>query len=305
MRLLVTGASGLLGLNLALQARNSHTVIGVDRCRLKDVPFEIVCADLLDQDAPEKILDLIHPDWLIHCAALADLDQCEADPQLAAKLNSILPGKLSTACKLRGVKMVQISTDAVFDGFQQNAYTEDDVPNPLSVYARTKLEGEASVLASNPGALVARVNFFGWSPSGNRSLAEFFFNNLAAGKQIKGFTDVNICPTFVGDLTDLLLSMLIKGLNGVYHAVGGECLSKFAFGVALARRFGLDEGLIMPATVDLSGLKTARSHNLNLSVHKLSTALGQTIPPYSTGLERFYTQFQQGYPQKIRNYAQV
>jgi dTDP-4-dehydrorhamnose reductase len=304
MRILITGASGLLGLNLAIQARHTHTIIGVDRCKLRDVPFEILCVDLLDAGAPERFLDIARPDWLIHCAAMADLETCEADPELARRLNAKLPGELASACKQRGVKMVYISTDAVFDGSKLGAYTEIDTPNPLNVYARTKLEGESAVLEADPETLVARVNFFGWSISGRRSLAEFFFNNLLSGRRVDGFTDVTFCPAFVGDLADLLLLMLANELHGLYNVVGGECLSKYAFGVALAQRFGLDETLITPALIERSSLTTKRSHNLCLSNDKLSVALEQPMPLLVTGLERFYAQYQQGYPMKIRNYLQ-
>ena len=81
--------------------------------------------------------------------------------------------------------------------------------------------------------------------------------------------------------------------------------SKYDFGVAIARKFGFDERLIEPVSVEESGLIARRSHNLRLSIHKLSTALGEPIPGFSTGLDRFYTQYQQGYPQKMRSYQQV
>ena len=304
MRLLITGASGLLGLNLALEARNNHSVIGVDRQKLAGVPFELINADLLESGAIDSVLDTARPDWLIHCAALANLEACEADPGLARRLNADLPGALSAACKTRGVKMVHISTDAVFDGTKEGVYTEDDLPNPPGVYSATKLEGEQNVLSANSQALVARVNFFGWSLSGKRSISEFFFNNLSAGKPCNGFRDIWFCPLFVGDLADTLLRMLEKDLAGLYHAVGPEALTKYDFGVRLARRFGFDETLVHPVSVEESGLTAKRSHNLRLSVHKLSTALGTSLPTLSTGLDRFYTQFQQGYPQKIRSYQQ-
>lgn len=303
-RLLITGASGLLGLNLALAARDRHTVIGVDRCTLRGVPFDLLCADLLEPGAVERALAAARPDWLIHCAALANLEACEADPGLARRLNADLPGDLAAACARRGVRMAHISTDSVFDGTKEEYYTEADAPNPLSVYARTKLDGEKAVLEANPQAAVARVNFFGWSLSGTRSLAEFFFNNLSAGRRCHGFTDVWFCTMFVGDLADILLQMLEKGLSGLYHAAGSEAMTKYEFGVRLARRFGFDETLIDPVSIAQSGLTAPRSPVLRLSVHKLSTALGREIPGVSTGLDRFYTQFEQGYPQKIRSYSQ-
>jgi dTDP-4-dehydrorhamnose reductase len=305
MRLLITGASGLLGLNLALEARNMHQVVGVDRCQLTGVPFEMVCANMLEQDAVDRVLDMARPEWLIHCAALANLDGCEAAPELARSLNASLPGDVATACRVRGVKMMHISTDSVFDGNKSDLYTEDDVPNPLNLYAETKLQGEQAVLSANPDAIVARINFYGFSLNGKRSLAEFFVNNLSAGLPIKGFTDSTFNPTFVGDLADLLLRMLKNDLSGVYHTVCEDVMSKYAFGVTLARRFGWDESLISPESVDRSGLTARRAHNLGLSVRKLVAALGGPFPAFSTGLDRFYAQFQKGYPQKIRRYQQV
>jgi len=305
MKILVTGASGLLGLNLSLRIRDKHHIIGVDRAKLVNTPFDLIKLDLLDRGALPKLLDETEPTALIHCAANALVDACELDPNSAATLNATLPGKLAELCAPRGIKLLHISTDAVFDGTKEGGYTEDDAPNPLSVYAQTKLDGENAVLDANPGAIIARVNFFGWSLSGTRSLAEFFVNNLGAGKEVKGFNDVYFCPMFVGDLADTLLGMIEKSLSGRYHVVGSRAITKYEFGGAIARQFGFDEGLIHPISVSQAGLTAKRSTNLRLSVHKLSTALGHDIPDFSTGLAKFYTQYQQGYPQKLRSYAQV
>ncbi len=97
--------------------------------------------DLLAAGAVERLLDQTQPDWVIHCAALANLEDCEADPALAEQLNTELPAKLAAHVARGGARLLHVSTDAVFDG-QKGDYTEQDAPNPLSVYARTKLEGE-------------------------------------------------------------------------------------------------------------------------------------------------------------------
>jgi dTDP-4-dehydrorhamnose reductase len=305
MKLLVTGASGLLGLNLALEAMSKHEVIGLERGKLINTPFEILQADLLDESALDMVLNTARPDWVIHCAALADLDACEADPELARRLNAQGPGELAAACAERKIRLVHISTDAVFDGQKEGFYTEDDEPTPLNVYSRTKLDGERAVLAANPEAIVARVNFYGWSLGGKRSLAEFFLNNLKNGKSMSGFTDVVFCPMLVNDLARVLLQMLEKKLSGLYHAVGPQSMSKYQFGVEIARKFGLRESEISPKSILSSSLIARRSHNLSLSTHRLSTDLGQSLPQFSTGLDEFYTQYQQGYPQKIQGYQQV
>jgi dTDP-4-dehydrorhamnose reductase len=311
VRILVTGASGLLGINLALEAAKVHTVSGLVNQRLFYTnAFEVLQADLLTPGELERVLDQARPDWVIHCAALAIVDECEAQPERARQLNSILPARLAAALVGRGgARLLHISTDAVFDG-QRGGYTEEDIPSPLSVYAKTKLEGERVVLGINPQALVARVNLFGWSITGKRSLAEFFFNNLSAGKNVSGFVDVYFCPLLANHLAGLLLEMLEQDLTGLYHVVSRECISKYEFGVRLARRFGLDDRLIHPtqmaqALKDTSNLKAVRSPRLTLSSAKLTAALGKMPPGIDTGLDGLYQLFSQGYPELIQRLGGV
>jgi dTDP-4-dehydrorhamnose reductase len=299
-RILITGASGLLGLNLALEAAKDHTVFGqVNSQALDTDAFNVIQANLLVPGAVQRLLEETRPDWVIHCAALANLDACEADPAQAGQLNSEVPRKLAHDVARGGARLLHVSTDAVFDG-QRGDYTEEDIPNPLSVYARTKLDGEKGVAGEDSRALIARVNLFGWSLTGKRSLAEFFFNNLSAAKPVMGFTDVYFCPLLANDLAHIFLKMLEAGLSGLYHVVSSQCISKYEFGVQIARKFGLDEGLISPTSWREAGLAAARSPNLTLRVDKLIHDLGVTPPNLSAGIDGFYTLYQQGYPQRLR-----
>lgn len=302
MRILITGASGLLGFNLAFNASRSHTVIGADRGKLYEPPFQVVRQDLLEPRAAAHLIETAKPDTIVHCAAAANVDFCEREPEIASRLNADVPAAIAAECASRGIRLLHISTDAVFDGRTDRPYTEDDSPDPQSVYAETKLAGERAVLAQNPEAVVLRVNFYGWSLEGWRSLAEFFVNNLSNHRAVKGFTDVIFCPMFVRDLSEVLVRIAATGLRGLYHAVGPEAMSKYDFGLAVARRFGLETALISPASVDDSGLAAPRAHTLNLSNGKLSRDLGSVSPDFSTGLEGFHGEFQQGYPQDIRRY---
>ena len=304
-RILITGASGLLGINLAQETMNAHDIVAVDRGKLVNAPFKILNGDLLNPGILDLVLDSAQPEWLINCAALADLEACENSPGIARRLNIDLPSQMAKACKTRGVSFVHISTDAVFDGEKDNFYTEEDSPNPLGVYAQTKFAGEKAVLAENSNAIVARVNFYGWSLSGRRSLAEFFHHNLTNNNSMSGFTDIKFCPMLVNDTARILIKMLQKNLSGLYHVVGPQAMSKYQFGIEIARRFNLKESEISPKSILSSSLTAPRAHNLCLSTHKLSTALGESLPEFSTGLNEFYTQFEQGYPQKIRSYAQI
>jgi dTDP-4-dehydrorhamnose reductase len=262
----------------------------------------VIQTDLLVPGAVEHLLEYTQPDWVIHCAALANLDACEADPLLAQQLNTDLPRTLASHVARSGARLVHVSTDSVFDGLRGN-YSEDDIPTPVGVYSRTKLAGELAVAKADPTAIIARVNLFGWSIRGDRSLAEFFFNNLSRGKPVNGFIDVCFCPLLANDLADIFVSMLQKGLSGVYHVVSSESLSKYDFGIRLAHRFDLDTSLINPTSISQSGLKAARSPNLSLRTNKLAQALGETLPRISTGLDKLYTLYQQGYPQMLRSLA--
>jgi dTDP-4-dehydrorhamnose reductase len=296
MRILVTGASGLLGLNLALEASQQHEVFGsVYENEILTRSFKVLQSDLTEPGALEKLVDTCDPEWVINCAALANLEACEANPALAKKLNSELPEKLANYVAKGGARLVHISTDAVFDGTRGN-YTEEDKPNPLSVYARSKLDGEQAVQQANPDAIIARVNIYGWSLSGRRSLAEWFVNNLSAENSIMGFTDVYFCPLHVKHLAKILLLMLERELKGLYHVVSSECCSKFDFGRRLAGLFSLDESLIEPYSVSDSDLTAARSRNLTLKAAKLNNALGVYTPGIDTGLEEFFNEFEIGYP---------
>lgn len=300
MRILITGASGLLGLNLALETTHRHTVFGTVNHHAMDTDaFKVVQTDLLAPGAVERLLDETQPDWIIHCAALANLDACEANPGLARQLNTDLPRTLASHVARGGARMVHVSTDSVFDGLRGD-YTEQDPPNPVGVYARTKLEGELAVAEADPNAIIARVNLFGWSMDGNRSLSEFFYNNLSQGRTVNGFTDVFFCPILVNDLARIFTAMLEKSLTGLFHVVGAESLSKYEFGLRIARRFDLDGSLISPVPVAQSGLNAWRSPNLTLRNDKLTQALGETLPGVSMGLDQLFALHQQGYPQKLR-----
>jgi dTDP-4-dehydrorhamnose reductase len=301
MRILVTGASGLLGLNFGLQFAGQHTIIGlVNEHQLPDVPFEWKKVDLSQPGAATEAIRTAKPDVILHCAALANVDACERLPELAQRLNTDLPAEIAAAARRAGTKLVHISTDAVFDGRQEVAYSESSPANPINAYARTKLAGEAAVLSANPEAIIARVNFYGWSLSGSRSLGELFINNLQAGRRMNGFTDVWFCPLQVNVLGEILLKMVEKNLSGLYHTVSRECLSKYDFGCRIARLFGLDDGLIDPVSWRDGNLTSPRSPNLRLDTTKLEKALGQPLPGQAEGSKRFFDQYRQSYPETLK-----
>lgn len=304
MHLLVTGATGLLGLNLSLVAADQgHSVTGLARSRgLHGDAFRLVQADLVETDIALAVIDEIGPDAIIHCAAMANLNDAEESPEVALKVNGEVPGALARYAIQAGIPFIHISTDAVFDGCE-GGYSEVDHPNPLSVYARTKLAGEIAVQQANPEACIARVVFYGWSLSGKRSLSEFFFSGLSEGRSVNGFTDTFFCPLYVEDLAWILLEMLDEGLSGLYHVVSPESISKYEFGVRIAKTFGFNEGLIQPVQMKNLSRGAPRSLNLTLKSTKLEDALGGALPGIDSGIERLHRRWQEGYPEYLQSLA--
>ena len=299
MRLLISGVSGLLDVNLALVACQDDRVSGVvHRTPLKTDRFQVIQADLSQVGEIEKLMNKVQPDWIINCAALANLEACETNPRLAERLNADLPSRLAAYVARGGARLLQISTDAVFDG-QRGNYREEDEPHPLSVYAQTKLAGERAVLELAPQSLVVRVNFFGWSISGTRSLAEFFYNNLKAGKKVAGFTDIYFCPLLVNDLAQILLNLISTKKSGLYHVAAPQAISKYEFGIGIAQRFGFDEQLIQPASLEQAQFKAPRSPMMTLATEKIQSELATPLPAIETELDRFRDLWSQGYPDQL------
>jgi dTDP-4-dehydrorhamnose reductase len=303
-RLLVTGASGMLGANLALLAQDlGYKVVGWTNSRpLVDAPFATRAVDFCDPLGLGQAFYAAQPDALINCAAQANVDAAEKHPEHAFRVNAEAAGELARMARDASVPMIHISTDAVFDGTQGN-YKETDAPNPLNTYAKSKLAGEQSVAEANPEAAIARVVFYGWSLTGTRSLAEFFFNNLAAGKPVNGFTDMFFSPLYVEHLAETLLEMLKKRLSGIYHVYSPESLSKYVFGVRLAQEFGLDASLIRPISALDSDLLARRSLNLSMNTDKLQAALGKPLPNQNEGLRALHADLDSGLRQKLLSFT--
>jgi dTDP-4-dehydrorhamnose reductase len=300
-RLLITGAGGLLGANLVLEAvAAGHEVIGLDLdhpVRHPDVTG--VKADLSLPGKAMEVFQARRPDWVIHCAAATNVDGCETHPDMAFRLNRDMAGQVAEAARLVGARLAHISTDAVFDG-ERGGYREEDVPRPINAYGRSKLAGEQAVAEAYPEALIVRTNLYGWNAQPKSSLAEWFLSNLEAGKRCPGFSDVWFSPILVNDLGRLLFAMLEAKLAWVYHVAGGECVSKYDFGVRLARVFGLDGSLVESARLEQGALKASRGWQLCLNVERAERAMGASLPTVEEGLTRFRDLRESGHVEALK-----
>ncbi len=262
---LVVGAGGFLGANVTLGAVDDSDAEVIAHFRSAPVGLNIpsVSADLSVPGVAGVLVRDVCPTMVINCAALADVDACERDPRLSGWLNADMPVELATACVDVGCDLVHISTDAVF-GAAPGPYRPESHCGPLNQYGRDKAAGERGVLGVMPSAVVARTNIVGWSPSGTRSLLEFFWNKLAAGQDVGGFVDAAFRPVAASDVWPLLKFLVGQEASGIVHMVGEQLLSKFEFGLRVAATFGFDSSLVRPVRVGEAHLAAPRSSRLDL-----------------------------------------
>jgi dTDP-4-dehydrorhamnose reductase len=284
MRIVVTGASGLLGAAVVLLARPDHEVLAASyRTGLRARGFEAVRADLLEGDAFAAAVRAFRPDWVCHGAALTNVDLCERSPELARRMNVDASRVVAEVAASTGARLLLVSTDSVFDG-RTGWYGETDAPHPLNAYAASKADAERAVAATDPQALIVRTNFYGWNLQPKQSLAEWILAELRAGARIPGWEDVAFTPLFAGDLAALLLRMMDARLEGTYHAAGADRCSKYAFGRSIAEVWGLDPRQMVPTRI--GRMLATRPRDTSLRSAKLEAALGCRMPALQAGLEQ-------------------
>jgi dTDP-4-dehydrorhamnose reductase len=301
--IIVTGASGLLGASVVLQAQSlGLEVVGLYHSHPLEVPGAVMRpVNLIDFAATRALLTGLMPEAIIHCAAATNLDWCETHSEETEEMNVGVSALLAEIGHDLNARIIYISTDSVFDGRQGN-YSESDQPAPLNVYARSKLAGEQAVMQRQPSVLIVRVNIYGWNAQDKLSLAEWFLRELREKEEVPGFADVTYCPMLANDLADVLLQMLDCQLSGLYHVTGSEKISKYDFGRCVATTFGLDPEKVVPTRSTEAKLKARRPLNTSLNTEKVCRALGIEMPGVEAGLRRFRALYDDGYPQQLKSY---
>lgn len=297
MKWLLTGATGLLGANAAHVLDRTDKIVTTSRSA-PAVQLDFLPADLADATTLDRLVDRSGADVVLHAGALSTHEACAADPDLATRVNVEASWLLAEQAARAGKGFVHISTDAVFDGIVGN-YDETSEPSPQSVYGQTKLAAERAVLDAHPGALVARVNFYGWSPNGHRSLAEFFHRALRMGQPVSGFTDVRVSTLHVGLLIEALRGLVQAGANGVVHVASSEPVTKYDFGRRLATELGYNPELVRPALA-ADVLDLPRGSHLELNCARAEALLGAPMPDQAAGLRRLQQELSNGLPGAMR-----
>lgn len=288
MKIYITGVAGMLGYNIYNTLKDRADITGVDLLDMEIPGLTYQKISLFDMEKLENDILESRPEILIHTAALVSVDECEAEPEYAKRLNTDVTVQLAEMCNRHGIKMIYISTDAVFEGEDARLYTEEDNPNPINVYGRTKLDGEVAVLKYSEN-LVLRTNIYGINIQKKQSFGEWIYYALKEGKTLNMFTDIDFSPILVDELAELIYEMCKKNLCGLYHACGTGCITKYDFGVKLKAVFGLESGSIVPTKCETAKLKARRSKHMGMSNQKLADALRIPIRTPEESIEAFYS----------------
>ena len=279
MRLLVTGAAGMLGREIARAARR---ISGGVEWRVAAYPRASL--DVTDPEAVRDAVDIVSPAVLINCAGWTDVDGCESDEITALRVNGEAPGRLAAICRETGATIVHFSTDYVFDGTSRRPYIEDDPVSPISAYGRSKLAGEQAILRSGAAHLILRTQWL-YGAHG-KSFVNTILERAAAGEKLRVVNDQHGAPTYARELAAVTLAAIAKRIRGIRHAApAGECTWYEVAREALLLA-GLDPEQVTPVSTAEFPRPARRPPYGVLDTSKLRAA-GIALSPWREALETY------------------
>ena len=275
MKILITGASGLLGNAYTKAAvRRGHAVTAL---YYKNLPKEkgiskIRQLDLTQTEELTKLCLELWPDVIVNCAAISELKLVESDPKLAEKINVTLPSLLAKISTHLGSRLLHLSSDMVFDGEKSEPYRSTDIPNPTNLYAQTKLLSEKTVLRHNPeDPVILRIPILmGNSLTGQRSIHEKLIASIHSGEHVQLFTDELRQPCSASNVAEVLLELSERrDLHGIFHWAGSEIISRFEMGKRILKHFGLPLNKVKASSISNNPSYAGRPANLSFNLHPI------------------------------------
>jgi dTDP-4-dehydrorhamnose reductase len=276
-RILIVGSNGMLGQSLCkfYSSQNNILLLGCsveDKSLVSGLDY-IQCDVTKRNEVKETILDF-YPDYIINASAYTNVDKSETERELAWKVNVKGIEYIAEAARVLDARIVHISTDYIFDG-KDGPYAEDEKPNPLGYYARTKLASENALRLSGVLHTILRTNvLYGADSNGKTGFVRWLVNALRDGKDVRIVTDQINNPTFVDDLVQAISKVIEYNKTGIYNIGGKDFLSRFEFSEIIADYFGLDKNLIKPITTDELKQPARRPLKSGLITLKAETELG-------------------------------
>ena len=274
MKILISGASGLLGSKIAELAEEEGNQVFSGYFSQEPIFGQPIRLDLKNKQSISETITDIKPDTIIHSAALTNVDECEKNKKLAEEINVVGTKSIAEAAKKNNAYLSYISTDYVFDGLK-GMYKEEDKTNPVNFYGQSKLHGEKAVEEINEEFLIARTSvIYGTRPaSGKINFALWLVESLEKNQEIKVLTDQFISPTLNTNLAKMVLEASERRLCGIYHIAGASRVSRFEFAIELAETFNLNKSLIKESSVSDMDWVAKRPKDSSLDVSKTNNVL--------------------------------
>ena len=297
MKILVTGANGMLGNTLCLLYHIDHEVFAIHR----DEHSLSKCSDdfsldLNDLDQLQFVMNKVKPDLVLHTAGLTSIDKCEEDPKLAYEANVVVTENMARSCSNK-TKLIYISTDQVYGAEDDRSELNMNL-QPVNQYGKTKLQGEQKVQELCTDYIIIRTNIFGWNVKPKRiSSAEWIYGSLKKKKEITLFTNYIFSPIYTTFLGDIIMQLVDLNFTGIINVGSSTPCSKYDFGIHMADEFELNSSLIRKGSISDHSFFAPRPQQLDLDVSKLYD-LGLTPPDYRNSIKHF----SQNMPDLIQNF---
>ena len=286
MKILVTGAAGMLGSALCpTLAKERHKIFATD---LAAVDEGIEYLDVRGYKQIEEFVDRVKPDIVMHLAAETDVDKCELEPDHAFLTNTMGTQNVSLVCQKRSIVMVYISTIGVFYGDKPEPYTEFDVPNPINVYGRSKLEGEKIVQSLLNKYYIVRAGWMvGGGPKRDKKFVGKIIKKINETTVLKAVNDKVGSPTCTGDFSKCLTDLIETGYYGLYHCTNKGYGSRFDIAKKIVDFLGRSDVTVEPVSSAYFPLPAARARSEMSRNYKLELLGKDTIRNWEDALKEY------------------
>lgn len=284
MKILVTGGSGVIGWNLTefLKSKNNDVSFTFYKNKINDKGDFL---NITNEDETINLITKFNPDIIIHSAALANVDLCEKDKNLANEINVNGTHNIIKGCQKINCKIVYISTSFVFSKSDKSYYETDIPSNPKTHYGLTKLKGEKMILESELKSLILRIDqpYF-WKKSWQRTNSVLrVIETLSKKQNLKEITDWFNVPTYIPDFVSATYELIKNNHTGIFHLTGPDFLSRFEWALKTADVFGLDNKLLTPINSVELNLDATRE-NIRLNNKKVQENTGIKMRGINEGL---------------------
>jgi len=285
LKFLVTGSAGLVGQQVVKDLSKSNQVFSCYNESKSEygIPMKM---DLLNHEVISSVLLETEPDVVIHLGAMTGVDLCEKEESMAFDINTKATQTIARQCSISNTFLVYVSTDYVFDG-NLGMYKEDDVANPLGFYGKSKLEGEKVVQNFSTNWCIARTSTpFGLHPT-KKSFPMWVIENLQKQKQIDVLIDQFTSPTYIPNLSRMLIEISEKRITGIIHTAGASKISRYQMASMISDKLNLDGTLLKQISMNKMKWVAQRPKDSSLDISRASSILNEKPQKIDQSLNLF------------------